>query len=702
MQKTFKRNLLTTLLLSGCTTMTWAAPGTPNIAWMPAEHSEGSSITVSWDMWWGENGTAWVLNGNNSQLCSGSLTANASKAAQRGSCSISPSAGSYDLQVILSNESGSTTSAVKTIAVTSSGGTTPAPTPTPDPEPTPTPDPEPTPTPDPEPTPTPDPEPAGAPAKPVIGWMDANQQAGDVKVSWNMWWGINGSSWTLEANGSEVCNGTLTVSGNSAQSGSCTVNLTKGGYDLQVLLTNAAGTTGSDIKTISVAGGGSGGGPVGSGETPLPTDYSAAGLRKHKPYKNTTDSVVGAYFVEWGIYGRDYQPEQIPASNLTHLLYGFVPICGPNQSLQDANPNGYSALQKSCQGKKDFEVTVHDSYAALEKLYPGDLDAQDYKGIFNQLRRIKLANPDLVILPSVGGWTLSDPFYYLDNAANRKVFVDSVIEFLKAYTFFDGVDIDWEYPGGGGANGSLGKDTDGQAYVDLMSDLRTALDVLENETGREYQVTSAVGAAPAKIAKVDYSKASQYMDYIFAMTYDYYGAWSGELGHHAGLYPGAHAIHEGFSGDESVNNLLAAGVPADKLVLGVAMYARGWKGVNNLSSQSPFSGKGNGAITLNSGNGHWEAGVIDYFRVVNEMLGGDPNGPGVNGWSAGYDETAKAPYVWKASTGELVTYENGKSAKTKAEYVRQRGLAGTFSWEIDADNGDILNAMHEGYGHPQQ
>ncbi|MFS1524207.1 glycosyl hydrolase family 18 protein [Microbulbifer sp. 2304DJ12-6] len=626
-------------------------------------------------MWWGENGTSWILMSNNSQVCSGDLTPNSNNA-QKASCTIAPAIGTHQLQVVLSNATGSSTSAVKTVNVVSGDGTSP------------------------DPQPTPDPELGDAPAKPVIAWMDTNQSAGDITVSWNMWWGVNGSSWALESNGSEVCNNTLTVNGNNAQHGSCTVNFAKGSYDLQVLLTNAAGSTASDVKTISV--GGAGGGVVGSSETPLPTDYASPGLRKHKPYNNTTNSVVGAYFVEWGIYGRNYQPAQIPASNLTHLLYAFIPICGPNQSLQDANPSGYSALQQSCQGKQDFEVTVHDTYAALDKLYPSDNDAQDYKGVFNQLRRIKLANPDLVILPSVGGWTLSDPFYYFDNAANRNVFVDSMIEFLKTYTFFDGVDIDWEYPGGGGANADLGKESDGETYVTLMKDLRTALDALESETGRDYQLTSAVGVSPAKISKIDYSQASPYMDYIFAMSYDYYGAWSEDLGHHAGLYPTGNAIHPGFSGDETVTNLLTAGVPANKLVLGVAMYGRGWKGVSNMTSQDPFSGKGNGPISLTMSNGHWEAGVVDYFRVVEEMLGGDPNSSGVNGWSAVYDDTAKSPYVWKASTGELITYENGKSAKTKAEYVRQRGLAGTFSWEIDADNGDILNAAHEGLGHPQQ
>ncbi len=47
-------------------------------------------------------------------------------------------------------------------------------------------------------------------------------------------------------------------------------------------------------------------------------------------YTTPDNTVVGAYFVEWGVYGRDYPVDKIPAQNLTHIIYGFVPICGSN------------------------------------------------------------------------------------------------------------------------------------------------------------------------------------------------------------------------------------------------------------------------------------------------------------------------------------------------------------------------------------
>ena len=186
-------------------------------------------------------------------------------------------------------------------------------------------------------------------------------------------------------------------------------------------------------------------------------------------------------------------------------------------------------------------MVIHDPWAAVQKALPG-VDAKDpIRGTYSQLMALKQRFPDIKILPPVGGWTLSDPFGGFTNKANRDTFVASMEEFLRIWKFYDGVDIDWEFPGGDGPNPDIGDPiNDGPAYVALMQELRDILDKLEAETGRTYELTSAIGAGYDKIEDVDYQAASQYMDYIFAMTYDFYGAWSNVTGHQTALYCGEH------------------------------------------------------------------------------------------------------------------------------------------------------------------
>lgn len=51
------------------------------------------------------------------------------------------------------------------------------------------------------------------------------------------------------------------------------------------------------------------------------------------------------------------------------------------------------------------------------------------------------------------------------------------------------------------------------------------LDQLSAETGRKYELTSAISAGKDKIDKVAYNVAQNSMDHIFLMSYDFYGAF---------------------------------------------------------------------------------------------------------------------------------------------------------------------------------
>ncbi len=217
-----------------------------------------------------------------------------------------------------------------------------------------------------------------------------------------------------------------------------------------------------------------------------------------------------------------------------------------------------------------------------------------------------------------------------------------------------------------------------------MHDLRQMLNELSAETGRTYELTTAIGAGKDKIEDVDYNTTQQYLDHIFLMSYDFYGAWSNtDLGHQTALYGASRKPDTNYTTDNAVKAMLEQGVKPGKIVVGAGMYGRGWTGVHGYTGDNPFTGTATGPI-----KGTWENGIVDYRQIVNQMLGKP-------GWEYKYDEAAEAPYVFNKSTGELVTYDNARSVMAKGKYVLNKNLGGLFAWSIESDNGDILNAMNE-------
>jgi chitinase len=425
--------------------------------------------------------------------------------------------------------------------------------------------------------------------------------------------------------------------------------------------------------------------------------YPQPQKQQNQAYTNSSGKMVGGYFVEWGTYDGNFHVADIPAQNLTHLFYAFIPVCGPNQSLQQADPQSYSKLVAQCVGKPDFTVVVHDKFAALERSYPGDTVDQPVRGIFAELYRLKKAHPDLKILPSVGGWTLSDPLYSIGvNAQARATFVASVIDMIKTYDFFDGVDIDWEFPGGGGSNPKLGSENDGAGFALLMRDLRLAMDTLSVETGRTYQLTAAMGGSVQKLQGIDWETAYPYMDYINLMTYDYYGEWDSVPGHHTTLYANPNSRRVGSSADEAVQHLLSRKVPSGKISLGVAMYGRSWSNISKHKDNNPFTGSGGNSLTDSLAEN-----IGDYKKIETQYLGG-VNGSGAHGFSLLWDDRAKACSLWNSAVGTLISFDCSRAVQAKGNYVLQYKLGGVFAWELDGDNGHLLNAMHEGLGHTAQ
>src|SRR4051794_35249551 len=190
--------------------------------------------------------------------------------------------------------------------------------------------------------------------------------------------------------------------------------------------------------------------------------------------------IVG-YFASWGIYDRGYFVTDIPADKLTHLNYAFA-------FLSDTG-----------------EITLGDEWADTQFPYPNDKDDQPLKGNFYQFQRLKQANPSLQTLISIGGWSESGKFSDVAlTDASRKKFASSVVAFMLKYGF-DGADIDWEYPTGGGDTGNIERPEDKDNYPLFLAELRAQFDAQEAKDGHHYLLTIALGSDRSAITPLDWA-----------------------------------------------------------------------------------------------------------------------------------------------------------------------------------------------------
>jgi chitinase len=361
------------------------------------------------------------------------------------------------------------------------------------------------------------------------------------------------------------------------------------------------------------------------------------------------------YFVDWGVYQRDYHVKNIETSGsadkLTHLNYAFGNVT-----------NGQCA--------------IGDSYADYDKFYDaassvdGTSDTWDtgaLRGSFNQLRKLKAMHPNLKVLWSFGGWSWSGGFGQA--AKNPAAFADScynLIEDPRWADVFDGIDIDWEYPNACG----LQCDTSGfSSFTTLMSALRSRF-------GSDNLVTAAItadGSDGGKIDAADYGGASQYVDWYNVMSYDYFGAFDadGPTAPHSPLtsYDGIPA--QGFNTDAAIQKLKSKGIPSSKLLLGIGFYGRGWTGV----TQAAPGGSATGAAP-----GTYEAGIEDY-KVLKSSCP-------ATGTVAGTAYAYCGNQWW--------SYDTPATISGKMSYASQQGLGGAFFWELSGDtsNGELISAMH--------
>ncbi|CAF4295445.1 unnamed protein product, partial [Adineta steineri] len=249
---------------------------------------------------------------------------------------------------------------------------------------------------------------------------------------------------------------------------------------------------------------------------------------------------------------------------------------------------------------------------------------------YERILQLKEVNPDLRVLLSIGGWThASRGFNDVSKSANNiKTFAKNSMKFLRDNKF-DGLDLDWEYPGAKDQGAEPHSKT---GYTKLQ--LSRVFQQEAKETGKEkLLLTCATAAARHRIeAGYEVEEVCKYFDFVSVMTYDYHGSWDGKTGHNSPLY-GMHKERKKYREwniNSSMEVWVELGCPREKLNIGLSAYGRafslfGETGMGNgkliIKKKSSIGVK---ASAAEAGKYTREAGVLAYYEIC-ELLAKNPS-----------------------------------------------------------------------------
>ena len=295
----------------------------------------------------------------------------------------------------------------------------------------------------------------------------------------------------------------------------------------------------------------------------------------------------------------------------------------------------------------------------------------DHLQNLNLLPEMKRNFPHIKLILSVGGWSAGGFSEAASTEAGRAKMAESSVQAVIEHGF-DGIDLDWEYPSYGEA-GIASSPEDKTNFTLILQAIREALDVQGGRDGRHYSLTIAVGADQYYVDGTEMDKVQHYLDFVQLMTYDMRGGFQVLTGHHTNLFTPTGDLFR-ISTEASAKLFMNAGVPREKIVIGVAFYSRMWQQVPN---------RNNGL--------HQMAGTTGTYGPSYDEL--TPDYINSNNFQRYWDDEAKAPYLFNGHT--FISYDDEESIRYKCDYIKQQGFAGIMFWEYGCDRTKkLLNTLH--------
>ncbi|XP_037042150.1 uncharacterized protein LOC119078657 [Bradysia coprophila] len=328
-------------------------------------------------------------------------------------------------------------------------------------------------------------------------------------------------------------------------------------------------------------------------------------------------------------------PKDIDASLITHLNYAFLVIDETTFQL------------------KNFEKNDDELIAQMNAL----------KG-----------KSSLKTLISIGGWSFSQGETGLGEGTKkifsnmaktqegRARFIASAVDYVIQHNM-DGIDIDWEYP--------TADDRDN--FTSLLLELRSAI----SASGKDILLTIAAPAGRKWYSNIDLENIHQFVDFINLMTYDFHGGSFDTGGPNVNAPIIDCSCPEIEDIELGLESYLAAGVPSEKINLGMATYGRTFtldaahKKFSDKDTLRNGGSKGagkQGVCTLTPG-------VLAYYEIKDLV----PNDKVV------IDNTLMSAYA-RYDSDQWVGFDTKETHNMKMCFARRKRLGGIMIWDGEMDD----------------
>ncbi|MFZ1289892.1 MAG: glycosyl hydrolase family 18 protein [Melioribacteraceae bacterium] len=266
------------------------------------------------------------------------------------------------------------------------------------------------------------------------------------------------------------------------------------------------------------------------------------------------------------------------------------------------------------------------------------------------------------IVLSIGGWETSNNFPQVSaDPVKRANFAHWCVKHIKNYGF-EGIDIDWEFPGYKKHNGTP---NDRENFTILLQQIRDSLNVYGIKSEKKLILTASLPAAAVHLVDMEVEKIGSIVDYINIMTYDLYGSWGKKSNHNSALYAPAEGdpgrcLDGAFKLYHETHN-----VPSKKITLCATFFGYSY------SNCSEIYGTHTGADTTI----FKEGGDLLYSQIYEKM----------DQFNSYWDSTAQSPYLIGKTNKILISLDNEKSVAQKMDYIINNKGGGIIIWPLMGD-----------------